>query len=571
MGVAMIDNRRNYSNLEVMSRSNCLLAFCIVAGLVVFAIGLGVAMVNSWHMESVALYVFILCVVTLFVCLCVVGWQLRGLFIDHSKSVYEVKLLSQQSDMQARALQLADAVGEDDGFKLRVSDKELMLEVLRRAEHAKQQGARIVDSVPGQSLMVIDDTPDPEDHIPLPVAPSFWDAIALVTSEHMPLCFVVDEDSRSATYLQTIPVFGTILDLLSLSVTGKPGRGKSVLLLYYLCILCAYGSEVHILDPQGAFKELELLHGKPLPAMPPTARIYYYSDPDEMETAVSVILGEVGVRGKLYKPHMENGVFKRKTLKHPLVIMADELPIIAEIDLENKARVREENKIRKEEGKEALEVRQVVRMIKTAVMAARKYYVYFIGASQSIDATILPTRVSAAFNSRIVFFNEKRKALMTGLEKDVAERFLPALRRAGPGVSIYDCSRWSLARVAAFPDVTIEDVLLFFGVSMEELEALWIAELQAQEQQQSPGPITGPLKKEPQVMPNPVVAKRATLQDAIQIWNEQPGIGRPQLRKELLARGFECTDYLSDQLLQAIQRQIDVTNNNNNSLEGENS
>src|SRR5262249_12793465 len=132
--------------------------------------------------------------------------------------------------------------------------------------------------------------------------------------------------------------FGTMLDLLSLCVIGKPGRGKSVLLLYYCCILAKYGAEQHILDPQGAFKELQLLHGIRLPNMPETARIYYYSNLNEMKEAVSNVFGDITGREELYKPLLDEDEddVKFHTIKHPLVIMADELPIIAEMDAEIK-------------------------------------------------------------------------------------------------------------------------------------------------------------------------------------------------------------------------------------------
>lgn len=393
-----------------------------------------------------------------------------------------------------------------------------------------------------------------EKPIPVPVAPGFWDMVDLITTEYMPLCFVVDTDPRSRTYMQTIPAFGTILDLLSLCIIGKPGRGKSVSLLYYICILAKYGAEIFVLDPQGAFKELQLLHGKPLPAMPPTARIYYYSDLEEMEQAVEAILGEIRDREKLYKPHVgSDGELKLHTVKHPLVILADELPVIAEMDAEIRSRTKEENKARKEEGLDKLEIRQVTQVVKTAVLAARKYGVYFVGASQSIDATILPTRVSAGFNSRIVFYSEVQKARMAGLESDVAKRLLPVIRRAGPGMTIYDCSRWDEPLVAAFPNVTIEDVLQFFGISLEELKALWVAEL-SEKQSRVTGPLT--VDASPVITPKKEI-RRATLDDAIEVWNSFPfEIGRPRLREELQARGLECSDDLAKNLLRALKHRL---------------
>lgn len=481
-----------------------------------------------------------------------------GLMQQTSLLVQEARLNNDNVDIQLQYNESGVLKGQSIRImRAAVIIEQAQIEALGRVQIAEQRQAQIGQRAGGVNgyLPAPADEPPDEKPVPVPVAPNFWDIVDLITTDRMPLCFVVDTDPRSRTYMQTVPAFGTILDLLSLCIIGKPGRGKSVSLLFYICILARYGSEIHVLDPQGAFKELQLLHGKPLPAMPPTARIYYYSDLEEMERAVSNILGEIKDREKLHKPHIDvNGELQLHTVKHPLVILADELPILAEMDAEIKSRMKEENKARKEEGLDKLEVRQVTQLVKTAVLAARKYAVYFVGASQSIDATILPTRVSAGFNSRIVFYSEVQKARMAGLESEIAKRLLPVIRRAGPGMTIYDCSRWDEPLIAAFPNVTIEDVLEFFGVSMDELKALWVAELAAADRQSR---ITGPLTVDasPAVLPKRAT-RRASFADAVEVWNGFDGeIGRPRLREELQKRGLECSDDLAKNLLRAIKQQ----------------
>jgi hypothetical protein len=501
------------------------------------------------------------------ICCAVVGWQIHLALLEHKQQLQQMAMTDQDIAMKRRFIRAADkAETNGDNYKMVVSDKSITIEVIRKAtslEHARIQYAprTIVQQAQPHAINPPAPAEEEEAPIPIPQAPNFWDIIHLITENSMPLCFVVDQNPRSRTYGQTVPAFGTILDLLSLCVIGRPGRGKSVLLLYYLCILAKYGSEIHILDPQGAFKDLMLLHGKLLPAMPPTARIYYYSDLAEMEAAVSNVMADIKEREKLYKPHLENGEFVHCTIKHPLVVMADELPIIAEMDIEIKQKTKEENKARKEEGLEALQIRQVTQMVKTSVLAARKYGVYFVGVAQSIDATILPTRVTAGFNSRIIFSSTEQKARMAGLESADAKRLLPIIRRAGPGKTIYDCGRWDMPLVAAFPNMTIEDVLRFFGISMDELKALWIAELTAQQQ---PGTrITGPLAGDtpPHIVQAKKVTRRATITDAVEVWNTEAKqgreIGRPRLRDELQARGLECSDDLAKNLLKAIKHQLE--------------
>jgi membrane protein implicated in regulation of membrane protease activity len=558
---------RGYSNLdrlEVIQHSNCLLVFCVIIAFVAFMVCLGIYMATHGTMAGIWLYIFLIFLAAGLICLSVVGWQFylikREKDDEHRLAHAEIRLLNKTTTL------VDDAIKHRDHVDLRRDDEKGVTDVKIIRAGVPMPGRAGVQRISEQQQQAIN-PPAPaeevkEEPIAIPTAPKFWDIVPLIENNRMPLCFIVDVNPNSPTYGQTVPAFGTILDLLSLCIIGRPGRGKSVLLLYYICCLAKHGAEMHVLDPQGAFKELQLLHDKPLPAMPPTARIYYYSSLQEMEFAVDNVLNDIKEREALFQPRLENGKLKVHTLKHPLVVLADELPIIAEMDVENRQRVKEENRARKEEGLELLKIRQVTSMVKTAVLAARKYHVYFIGASQSIDAGILPTRITSSFNSRIVFSTTEQKARQIGLEGADAKRFLPVIRRAGPGQTIYDCGRWDQPAVGAFPNMSIEDVLQFFGISMDELERLWIAELTAREQQQQQQPTrnTGPLAGD---TPPAIVQKkkRATYADAILVWNEFAAkgweIGRPKLRQELQAKGLECSDDLAKNLLNTIKQRLE--------------
>lgn len=308
---------------------------------------------------------------------------------------------------------------------------------------------------------------------PVPVAPVFWDIVNMISTERMPLCFTVDENPDSPFYGETVPQFGTIDDLLSLCVIGKPGRGKTVLLMYYALILSVYGAETHIFDPHGYMGELALLHGHVLPGMPETARIYYYDRREEMEGAVKLLNRELADRDRLYRPHMENGELVNHKVKHPLLILADELPILADFDEQLKAEYKERNREKPVEKRE--EVPSLIYLIRRTVLEARKWRMFFIGSSQSIDASILPTKVTDALNSRIVFYSSDRKARLVGLDAEVIKRLLPVIRRAGPGMTIYDCARWDAPRIGAIPFVAMEDMLRFLGVDLQSLTESWVA------------------------------------------------------------------------------------------------
>jgi hypothetical protein len=54
----------------------------------------------------------------------------------------------------------------------------------------------------------------------------------------------------------------------------------------------------------------------------------------------------------------------------------------------------------------------------------------------------------------------------------------------------------------------------------------------------------------------PTKQRRATLADAIEVWNALGEIGRPRLREELQAKGLECSDDLAKNLLRQIKRQL---------------
>ena len=65
---------------------------------------------------------------------------------------------------------------------------------------------------------------------------------------------------------------------------------------------------------------------------------------------------------------------------------------------------------------------------------------------------------------------------MAGLEAEVIKKMLPLIRRAGPGFTIYDCGRWDTPKIGAIPNVSVEDLLRFLGLSMDDLTQMWVAE-----------------------------------------------------------------------------------------------
>ncbi len=284
--------------------------------------------------------------------------------------------------------------------------------------------------------------------VPLPQAPPFREMSHLISEQRMPLCYISE-------YGENVPAFGTIDDLLSMAVTGKPGRGKTTALMYYVCMLLKCGAEVFVFDPHGAMNEIAVLNNRPLPGMPPSARILYVDRREDMVNTVPVLQGKLDERDTLYRT--------RKQTLHPLLLLADELPVMADYDAQTAAEYKVINKARERAGQVALEVPLMIDLIRRFVLEARVWRCFFIGSGQSFDSEILPTRVTQNLNSRIVFFSSDQRARMSGLENDVVKELLPLIRRAGPGVMVFDCSRWE-PMIGAIPSITIDDMAAFLGV-----------------------------------------------------------------------------------------------------------
>lgn len=366
------------------------------------------------------------------------------------------------------------AIFPDDAY-LKIESQIAPVAALPAGRQAREQIAQHAQSSASDSTVEEIE----EKAIPVPEKPTFWDIADLITPERMPLCFVVDTDPESLSYGKTVPQFGTVEDLLSLAVIGKPGRGKTVLLMYYTVILSVCGAETHIFDPHGAMGELALLHGRVLSGMPETARIYYYDRKETMMEAVKALKVEMDDRDQLYRPHVENGQLVNHKVKHPLLVLADELTILADFDEQIRQEYKELNQGKSYSERE--EVPSLMYLFRRTVLEARKWKMFFCGSSQSIDASVLPTKVTDALNSRIVFFNSDRKARLVGLEADVIKKMLPLIRRAGPGMTIYDCARWDMPKLGAIPNITIDDMLQFLGVDLEAVTQSWIMESGAAE------------------------------------------------------------------------------------------
>lgn len=259
-----------------------------------------------------------------------------------------------------------------------------------------------------------------EPEIVIPHAPAFRDMCHLLTAGRLVLCYTAQG-----------PAYGTVEDLLSMAIVGKPGRGKTTALLYYVAILLGVGAEVHVWDPHGSMRELADCH----------PHLSYLDTLDELPRSIALLTQVLDERSLLFK--------QRRQVRHPLLLLVDELPVIGDYE-----------KLLKKRG--VSEEQTPTHLIKRLVLEARKWRCFFIASGQSTDAEILPTRVTENLSSRIVFFSSDRRARMAGLEHEAVKKFLPVIRRAGSGVMVFDCSSWDEPVLGAIPETTVEDLHDFF-------------------------------------------------------------------------------------------------------------
>ena len=307
------------------------------------------------------------------------------------------------------------------------------------APHGPVKGAKEQATLRLNSGQETAETQEPS--IVIPTAPPFGEMCHLISRDRLILC-----------YTATGPAYGTVDDLLSMAVTGKPGRGKTTALMYYVTILLSIGAEVIIWDPHGAMGELAMLNGRRLPGLPATARVTYLDRKEEIIGSIPALQHDLAERDALYRP-------PKRTVKHPRLLLADELPVLADYD----------DELARTYKKREDEAPSLIHLIRRYVLEARKWRCFFIGSGQSMDAEILPTRVTESLNSRIVFFSSDRRARMAGLENEAIKKYLPLIRRAGSGIMIFDCARFDEPVLGAIPMITVEDMLRFFGVGVPSI------------------------------------------------------------------------------------------------------
>lgn len=381
------------------------------------------------------------------------GWRAFKALSDHSEQ--------KKNQEMYRALLSAATVKLEQGFNTKYANSKTgdMLEVVNPYVVGRGQTKIQELGADGQAIAQL-----AAPVLQIPQAPAYRQVDSLITADQLVLCYTADG-----------PVFGTIADLLSMCVVGKPGRGKSTALLYYILILLKAGADVWIWDPHSGLNELS--YG-----------LRYFDDLADIERSCLPLQKELEERRLLWKT--------KKQTKQPLLLLVDEMPVIADYENQRAKEIATAVRVAKSEGPEAhadaMEDakefdlwRRPSRLLKKFVLEARKWNCYVILSGQALPAEVLSTLTRDNLSSRIVFESCNMHAKMAGLQKEEIDRLLPMLRGAGPGKAVMDVSRWSKPVLAAIPQTTVDDLRAyingrgndddFYGAPTEDLDQ-WASE-----------------------------------------------------------------------------------------------
>lgn len=173
-------------------------------------------------------------------------------------------------------------------------------------------------------------------------------------------------------------LFGSIEDLLSTAIAGRPKTGKTTLLRFIAAQLLLAGGKLVILDPHGS-----LADGAQLPAE------WIASSTSELSDGAAWMIDELETRLAEYRQGRREFT--------PLMLMADEWPLIS------------------------LSSKQAVEATQRVILEARKTNYYGLVSGQGLPASQLGGSLARdALSSRYIFRTTAAQARYAGLDKDTA-------------------------------------------------------------------------------------------------------------------------------------------------------
>jgi hypothetical protein len=261
-----------------------------------------------------------------------------------------------------------------------------------------------------EELMLQD---SPGQTIALPTAPALADMLAQGWQPSMER-FILG-------YANEGPVWGSIDDLLSTLVVGRPGTGKTTLLRCLLAQLVGVGAEVAILDPHGGLADL---------ADVPVA--WRAESSAQIDEVARELLGELDTRLTARR----GGAREFR----PLLVLVDEWNILSEISA------------------------NAVAAARRYILEARKVRGYAVLSGQGAPASSFGGSVARdGLSSRYILWTSQRQAQMAGLERE-SHALLTQLGEGPKGRAILARSSAEPVLVA-IPQTTAGDLMTLAGTA----------------------------------------------------------------------------------------------------------
>lgn len=221
-------------------------------------------------------------------------------------------------------------------------------------------------------------------------------------------------------YANTGPIWGSIDDLLSTLVIGRPGTGKTTLLRSLLAQLVAVQADIAILDPHGGMADLADLRG---------VAKWRAESPGELEEVSRLLVAE-----------LDNRLAARRDGErhfHPLLLLCDEWNLMADM------------------------APGAVTAARRYVLEARKVRGYALVSGQGAPASSFGGSTARdGVSSRFILWTTPGQARMAGLETDDTKgvkHLLGQLRKDPRGRAILARSS-SDPVIVAIPNTTAEDL-----------------------------------------------------------------------------------------------------------------
>lgn len=247
----------------------------------------------------------------------------------------------------------------------------------------------------------------------LPQAPLFRQIVPEISKPMLPIAWTTEGLKR-----------GTIEDLLSVGLIGRPARGKTTALLFYVCVLLLYGAEVWVWDLHGTMQELRGLN--------------YFDSFRSIIDSIDSLEEDLAECDELYKQ-------RPRRYKKPRALIIDELPALA-------------GRYKALDRRTQNATKSPLKLARDYTLEARKWRRYTFLAGQGLPHEVIDTLTRDNLSSRLIFECAPDKAGQMDLAKAAIDQLLPLLNGADKGTHIADFSAWSTPLLADIPYTTEEDL-----------------------------------------------------------------------------------------------------------------